>query len=338
MHPADIYPATAPGRDAFVLSRRGARAAHDRWRPQGVLVEEEPTAAGPVARVATVFLTGRECPWRCVMCDLWRHTTPTDTPRGAIARQIDLAIEQLRERGPVPPHVKLYNAGSFFDPRAVPGDDYEPIAACLTGFDRVIVESHPALIGPRLDRLRRALDGAAARGGRSPALEIAMGLETANPSALERLHKRFTLDQFSTASDRLRRQGASLRVFLLAGVPFIPRREQQVWLERSAAFAFDCGASVVSIIPTRPGNGALESLADLGEFEAPTLSDLEDMLDAALSLGHRRVLADLWDLDRLATCPDCLEPRIGRLRAINLTQQPRPRIRCARCAAPPTAA
>ncbi len=45
--------------------------------------------------------------------------------------------------------MKLYNAGSFFDPRAVPESDYDDIAAQLVGLERVIVESHPALIGAR---------------------------------------------------------------------------------------------------------------------------------------------------------------------------------------------
>ena len=79
--------------------------------------------------MATVFLTGRECPWRCAMCDLWRYTTITDTPRGAIAAQIAGARSTLAdERVPVT-GLKLYNAGSFFDPRAVPEADYDEVAA-----------------------------------------------------------------------------------------------------------------------------------------------------------------------------------------------------------------
>ena len=53
--------------------------------------------------------------------------------------------------------MKLYNAGSFFDPRAVPDADYDGVAAALAGLSRVIVESHPALVGPRVDRLLDAL-------------------------------------------------------------------------------------------------------------------------------------------------------------------------------------
>src|SRR5205085_1453036 len=123
MPEAEAYPATAAARDRFVLERRGARLTHDPWRPQGVIVEDEPQSDGTLARVATIFLTGRECPWRCAMCDLWRYTVPGDTPRGAIPAQIAAA----RPSGVT--GLKLYNAGSFFDVNAVPEGDYGDIAS-----------------------------------------------------------------------------------------------------------------------------------------------------------------------------------------------------------------
>jgi hypothetical protein len=65
------YPAVPAERDRFVLDRRPPRVVRDPWKAQGLVVEDERTAEGRAARSATVFLTGRECPWRCVMCDLW---------------------------------------------------------------------------------------------------------------------------------------------------------------------------------------------------------------------------------------------------------------------------
>ena len=71
-----------------MLDRREPRPVHDPWRYQDVLVEEERAGDGRLVQVATIFLTGRECPWRCVMCDLGRYTTPGDTPPGAIPAQV----------------------------------------------------------------------------------------------------------------------------------------------------------------------------------------------------------------------------------------------------------
>ena len=312
-----------------MLERRAPRPQHDPWRHQGLLAEEERADDGTVRPAATIFLTGRECPWRCVMCDLWRYTIEEDTPAGAIPHQIGLAIGELRASAePFPSLVKLYNAGSFFDPRAVPCADYDAVAARLIPFDRVVVESHPALVGDRVDRFSESL---ARQRGFAASLEVAMGLETAHPVALERLHKRVTPDQFARAADRLLAGGISLRVFLLAGPPFVPDDEQDEWFLRSMDFAFDCGASVVSLIPTRAGNGALEALAEQGMFRKPRLKDVERLFDAALPRARGRVFVDLWDIDGLAECDSCVKARRDRLQRMNLRQQLLTPVACARC-------
>ena len=330
------YPATPAARDRFVLDRRPPRLAHDPWRAQGLLVEDERAADGTIARVATVFLTGRECPWRCVMCDLWQHTTETDTPRGSIAAQVTAARRTLAESSELVTQMKLYNAGSFFDPRAVPEDDYDAVAAALTGFSRVIVESHPSLVGTRTARFVEMLSGHQA----PPALEVAMGLETAHPGALERLHKRMTVDGLLLAADRLESLGVALRVFVLVSPPFVPAAEQDEWLLRSIDVALAAGASVISLIPTRTGNGALEALAEEGLFRSPRLDDLERSVALArdrVPEGNVRVFADLWDLERFAGCPHCLDARRDRLRAMNLDQRHHPLVLCAHCSASPAA-
>jgi radical SAM enzyme (TIGR01210 family) len=333
------WPASPADRDRFVLAHRGSRPAHDPWRHQGVSYEDERGDDGGVWRTATVFLTGRECPWRCVMCDLWMHTTTADTPAGAIVAQVTAALDEMAARAEAPAVLKLYNAGSFFDPRAVPEADYDAIAVAVQPFRRVVVEAHPALVGHRLTRVIDACRRAAA-GGPAPTIEVAMGLETAHPRALAALHKRFTLEQFAAAAAAVRRLGADLRVFLLIGVPFVPRDEQVTWMRQSVETAFDLGAAVVSLIPTRPGNGALDALAASGDFVAPSLADVESALEAALPLGRARtrpgtrdvrVFADLWDLDRLASCAACAPSRRARLAAMNLTQHAWPAVPCAVC-------
>src|SRR5437762_10180674 len=146
-----MYPATPAARDRFILERRGSRPVYDPWRYQQLIVEDELTGTSTIARSATVFLTGRECAWRCAMCDLWRYTTATDTPAGAIPLQIAAARVALEARGVSVTQMKLYNASNFFDAHAVPEGDYHAIATQLKGLNRVIVESHPALVGTRVD-------------------------------------------------------------------------------------------------------------------------------------------------------------------------------------------
>ena len=275
MHYIPSYPGTPAERDRFVIDLRGPRPPHDPSRYQDLAVDDELTERGTVARVGTVFLTGRECPWRCAMCDLWRFTTRDDTPAGAIPAQIETARAVWRDRGESISRIKLYNASNFFDPRAVPDRDYETIGARVSGLDQVIVESHPSLIGSRVDRFLEALHGIP--------LEVAMGLETVHPAALDALNKRMTTDDFAQAADRLRRRGVSLRAFLLISPPFVPAEEQDAWLLKSVAFAEECGASVIALIPARGGNGTMEALTAQRLFRAPTAEDVLRSYDFVLA-------------------------------------------------------
>jgi radical SAM enzyme (TIGR01210 family) len=328
-----IYPAVAAARDRFVLERRSSRPPYDPRHYHNLIVEDEPSADGTIARSATVFLTGRECPWRCVMCDLWQYTTADDTPLGAIPAQVAAARRTLGDRREKVSEIKLYNAGNFFDPRAVPPADYDAIAANLAGLTRVVVESHPALIGRRVDRFLDALNRGAGDCTESPRLEVAMGLETVHPAALEALNKRMTVDDFDRAADRLRRSSVDLRVFLLIAPPFVPSDQQDAWILRSIDVALSCGATVVSLIPTRTGNGAIDALAREGAFRPPDLRVVERIGDLARTHvdGRGRLFVDLWDLERLAACSSCFAERRDRLHRMNLEQTILPRVACAEC-------
>jgi len=325
-----MYPLANTARNRFILDRRGPRKRHDPWRYQDLVVEDELTSSRGLAPTATVFLTGKECAWRCVMCDLWQYTKAENTPRGAIPAQIGGARRVLEMQGRAVIQMKLYNASNFFDPHAVPTEDYGAIAAALAELDLVVVESHPALIGPSVDRFLDALYSS--KGHHAPMLEVAMGLETANPAALERLNKGVTIEQFAAAAEALRNRGVALRVFVLISPPFIAAAEQERSLLDSIECARSCGAAVISVIPTRAGNGAMEALAADGLYRPPTLIDIERSFDLALGCAQRtRVFVDVWDLERFSRCSHCFNARKQRLQTMNLTQQLTPRIACVHC-------
>ena len=157
-----------------------------------------------------------------------------------------------------------------------------------------------------------------------------MGLETAHPTALEKLHKRFTLGVFEDACNELRMRGADLRVFLLVSPPFIPAHEQDYWLARSIDFSIACGATAISIIPTRTGNGAMEALEAAGEYRPPMLADAERSLAQAIETagGRARVFLDMWNIENAAACGRCRPARVARLREMNLMQAVLPEVIC----------
>jgi radical SAM enzyme (TIGR01210 family) len=279
--------------------------ALDPFRPYLYLAEEECSAGRTVVPVNAVFLTNRRCPWNCVMCDLWQNTLTDTVPVGAIPAQIDYALSQLPPAG----CIKLYNSGSFFDPRAIPVADYPAIARRLTHCDRVVVESHPALISDNCFRFRDLIPGQ---------LEVAMGLETVQPEVLPRLNKQMTLEQFSAAAAMLKSHDIDLRAFILVKPPFTDDRDALFWAQRSLDFAFECGATAASLIPTRGP-------------APPRIETLEAALEYGLRFNQGRVFADLWDLERFSTCEACLARRAARLREMNLSQTLQEPVECPAC-------
>lgn len=303
------------------MERRGAKNTLDPLVPYAFLWEEEIGADGILVPTATILLTNKECPYRCLMCDLWQNTLDERTQRGAIPAQIRHALDRL----PPVRQIKLYNAGSFFDPAAIPGEDDAEIAALLAPFERVIVECHPALISERCLRFRDRLNGR---------LEVAIGLETVHPAVLDALNKRFTVEDFERSAAFLQRNGIDLRVFLLVRPPFMLEAEGLEWARRSLDLAFACGATACTLIPTRGGNGAMEALAVSGQFMPPDLRSLEAAqeygLASRINTKAGRVFADTWDVGKFFTCR-CSPQRAERIAQMNQTQRIPLPVRCSSC-------
>jgi archaeosine synthase beta-subunit len=301
--------------DRWIMSSRGEKNPVDPQKPYAWLVEKERTASGEIEDTAIIFLTNRECPFNCLMCDLWKNTTDESVPAGAIPNQIEWALERL----PNVKHIKLYNSGSFFDGRAIPEEDHKKIASLLSGFETVIVESHPRLINEKCLVFRDML---------RPELQVAMGLETVHPEMLRKINKHMTAADFENATSYLTRHGILSRAFILLKAPFFSESEGIYWAERSLDFAFHAGVECCTVIPVRAGNGAMEKLMEKGDFNPPDISSLETVLEYGIGLHSGRVFADTWDLGLFSRCKKCLDRRTSRLNEMNLTQQIVNRVTC----------
>lgn len=308
--------------DGRIRRLRPPKPAVDAHAAHGHLIEEERRPGGRIERALTVFLAGAECPFTCSFCDLWRWTIDGPTPPGALTRQLAHVLERLD--GPLPDRLKLYNASNFFDERAVPSADLPDIAALAAPFAAVTVESHANTIGARTLALAERLAGR---------LEVAMGLETVHPVAAAHLNKRLDLARFDRAARFLSDHELDLRVFVLLGAPYVPAGESVEWTMRAVEHAARRGASVVSIIPVRGGNGELDRLQRLGHFVPPTLAELEEAAERGATFTDTVVAVDLWDAVHLPSCEQCRTPRIERLRRLNVTGRAEPRIACDLCGA-----
>ncbi len=304
--------------DDEILAARPPKNVVDPWRPYLYFVEDEYSANGEVVPVATIFLTNRECPFRCLYCDLWKNTTDEPVPLGAIPAQIDFAFERL----PTAKHIKLYNAGNFFDAKAIPREDLAAIAKRVSAFENVIIENHPKLTNEACARFR---DQTGTR------LEVAMGLETVHPDVLPRLNKQMTIADFDRAVQLLVSHDIAVRAFILLKPPTLTEAEGIHWAMESMTHAFDVGVNCCAVIATRAGNGIMDQLQAHGLFEPPRLSSLERVMDQGLALAKGRVFVDVWGAQQFADCPDCVDDRISRLGEMNLSQTRLPPVSCSAC-------
>ncbi|MEM9364423.1 MAG: radical SAM protein [Planctomycetota bacterium] len=306
--------------------------AVDPWRANAVLVESEPMrrvgelgAVDPDADEAlcqgslvtteclTVLLASMRCPLTCVMCDLWKRTLSHPTPVGAITHQVREAMSAYPSaRGTL----KLYNAGNFFDPRATPDRDLMALAELGGQFDRVVVENHPRFGWSRLIRFAERLDSR---------LEVAVGLESVAPRMLSRLNKRLTRDRFAEHARELRDRHVGLRVFLIVGLPWHSPRESVRWAKLSSLFAARVGATHITFLACRSGNGFLDELEVEGVFRPPTLRMMSDVLVWALHdqrvSKQSVVTVDTWGIEGLESCATCARDGVQYLEAMNQTQR-----------------
>jgi len=354
-----IYPEKVSERTRLILSLRphGVRQTTFHYKPSDYFEEEEVISPGFGSKALAIILQARECPWVCVMCDLWRGTRESTLPQNSITRQIEFVYKNLgylsgnscemlkkrtwyagfsREIRNHPTRIiKLYNAGSFFDAASIPPEEYYTIAQRVVGFDRVIVECHPKLVGNRildfLECLKKAVDETGL--SEPPKLEVGMGLEVADDRVLALLNKKMNCADFERACNFLRKHGIDVRAFILANPPFITQDYFVELAMKSAKFAFDCGVNRVVFIPTRAKNGAMEFLEKNGYFSRISIGTLESILEHAVKLKRGIAVVDTWEIEGGVDeiCKSCFGHRVKRLTDIGFAQKPMPRVHCKTC-------
>ena len=241
----------------------------------GIFSEDELTRSGVVEKHNIILTTNKECSFRCVMCDLWKNTLDHKVEAGVVSKQVRDALQQL----PQAKHLKLYNAGSFFDRQSIPEQDTFEIADIVQEYETLIVEAHPKLVGTPCFEFSEYLQ---------PQLEVAMGLETVDPDVLPRLNKNMTLDDFEEATINLLEHDIFVRAFILLRTPWQTEEEGIHWAKKSIDFAQSIGVECCTVIPTRPGNGMVELTAPLPE-------SLEKVVAHGVSNNNGRVFGDTWD-------------------------------------------
>jgi len=253
--------------------RPGPASGPDASRFVNAWVEPE-SLDGARVRAFVVILRTRGCYWAdqkgCSMCGYARDTLGRSATPAELAEQLRRALGRYRDE----PYVKVYTSGSFLDDREVGPASREALVRAFSGrARRLLFETLPefaqeATIAP----LRAAFSGE---------LEVALGLESADPVVLARfVHKNAPPSEYFAAAERLRRLGARTKAYLLLKPPYLTEAEAIDDVVRSideAAPRFDA----LSVNPVHiQGGTVVEVLFRRGRYRPPWLWSVVEVLRA----------------------------------------------------------
>jgi archaeosine synthase beta-subunit len=233
----------------------------------------EAEALGPDRVQAFVLiLKTRGCYWAdvkgCSMCGYSKDTLGRSATPKELGHQLEEALERYRGE----PYVKVYTSGSFLDDREVDAESRRSIVRAFSGrarrflFETLPEFATPSVLGPLADAF-------------SGELEVALGLETTDPTVLARyVHKSTGPQEYLEAADRIRALGHRTKAYLLLKPPYLTEAEAVDDVVRSvgeAAPHFD----TLSVNPVHIQNGTVvEWLYHRGRYRPPWLWSVVEAL------------------------------------------------------------
>lgn len=236
-----------------------------------VWAEDEALGAERV-RAFVLILKTRGCYWAdvkgCSMCGYSKDTLGRSATPEELAHQLSEAMDRYRGE----PYVKVYTSGSFLDDREVDAESRLALARAFSGrARRLLFETLPEFATE--DHLAPV---AAAFAGE---VEVALGLETTDPTVLSRyVHKSTGPEEYLRAADRIRAVGLRSKAYLLLKPPYLTESEAIDDVLRSvgeAAPHFDA----LSINPVHIQNGTVvEWLYHRGRYRPPWLWSVVEVL------------------------------------------------------------
>jgi archaeosine synthase beta-subunit len=279
MSPGTVAREVAHDRRPDPASGPSARRYVNQWVEAEAIGEERVPAF-------VVILRTRGCYWAdqkgCSMCGYAKDTLGRSATPDELREQTERALARYAGE----PYVKVYTSGSFLDDREVDPESRRRFVAAFSGrARRLLFETLPEFaVAPALEPLRGAFDGE---------LEVALGLETTDPTVLARyVHKNAPPSDYLDAGDRVRALGLRAKAYLLLKPPYLTESESIDDVVRSigtAAAHFDA----LSVNPVHIQNGTVvEWLYHRGRYRPPWLwSVVEALRRGSVARGDARLVS-----------------------------------------------
>jgi archaeosine synthase beta-subunit len=310
--PGSVARGVAHDRRPDPAAPEAARRYVNQW------VEDEAIGTERV-RAFVLILKTRGCYWAdakgCSMCGYAKDTLGRSATPQELAEQTSRALARYRDE----PYVKVYTSGSFLDDREVDPASRRAFVASFAGrAKRLLFETLPEFATESsLAPLREAFDGE---------LEVALGLETTDPTVLARyVHKNAPPSEYLAAGDRVRALGLRAKAYLLLKPPYLTEQESVADVVRSveeAAGHFDA----LSVNPVHIQNGTVvEWLYHRGRYRPPWLWSVVEALRLGAERRGRARLVSFPTAGGLArgphNCGDCDARVLAAIEEASLSQR-----------------
>jgi radical SAM enzyme (TIGR01210 family) len=258
--------------DPIVRDIRQAAMKKARGGARVVSWSEKDFLDGP-ADAGVVILPTRGCAWGrragCSMCG-YVYDSGEVAPR-EILEGFRAALEKIGDVD----YLKIFNSGSFFDPREITEEVEQEIISIVNEtptIKRLQVESRPEFMHEeRLERARSRLDCD---------LEVGIGLETTSDYIRANcINKGFTLEDFKRSASACKASDVLVKAYLLIKPPFLTEEEALKDMVASAVGAQGLGASRISFNPMNVQRGTLvDHLFHRREYRPPWLWTVLEIL------------------------------------------------------------
>ncbi len=256
---------------------RDLRAQGERREKRGLIGawSEKDRLSGEIVDSFVVIFRTQGCRWAkisgCSMCGYYNDTSPV-VDENDLENQLQEALGKYRGEKVV----KIYTSGSFLDDGEIPEGVQRKIIESFSQAERIIVESRPEFVKPKLRMLKEY-----------PNIMVALGLESANDETLLfRINKGFLVRHYVKAATLLKENGIPVKTYALLKPPFMTEAEAISEAIMTIEFASKY-SEVISLNPMNiQRNTLVEYLWHRGEYRPPWLWSVVEVLKRTHHIGE----------------------------------------------------
>ncbi len=239
-------------------------------RPTAVWTGKDLLDGKPITALTVIFQTSG-CRWNnCTMCGYVYDSAQKPPSHDELMKQFESAMARCRDDEFI---VKIFTSGSFLDDGEIPPETRKEMLSRLAEDKRVkkvIAETRPEYVTPE----KPALAVSALK-----RFEVAMGLETSNDVIRKDcINKGFSFSDFVTASEIAKREGATVKAYLMLKPPFLPEgiaiNDMIQSINDAAPFA---GTISVNLCNVQKGT-LVDEMFERGDYRPPWLWSAVEVL------------------------------------------------------------